>query len=72
MAEYRDEGCQFWTQCGTCPYPDCIADRVNDLLTATRKAEAIELARQGMIKSQIARKLGVSRVTINRYLEGEV
>ena len=62
-------GCQFYYDCFTCPFPDCLADTIPTLLTNAKRAEARELAEQGMPKAQIARRLGVSRMTIYKYLE---
>ena len=61
-------GCKFYHDCETCPFPDCVADNVPSLLTAIKRAEARELAKQGMPKTQIAHKLGVSRGMIYKYL----
>ena len=66
---YKDNGCALFPCCLECPFPDCIADNIPSLLTAAKRAEAIELEAQGMPKAQIARRLGVSRMTIYKYLE---
>ena len=63
-----NNGCQLWDDCETCVYPSCLADKIPSLLIANRKAEVRELAAQGMLASQIAKKLGISRMTIYRYL----
>ena len=64
-----DSGCQFYHDCFSCPFPDCLADNIPSLLIDTKRAEARELAKQGMPKAQIARKLGVSRMQVYKYLE---
>ena len=69
MVNSLKDGCRFFPTCSQCPFPDCIADNIPSLLTAAKRAEAIELEAQGMPKAQIARRLGVSRMTIYKYLE---
>ena len=63
-----DSGCKFYHDCESCPFPDCLVDNIPSLLVATRRAEARELAKEGMPKAQIAKKLGVSRMQVYRYL----
>jgi len=43
-------------------------DRIPSLLVANRVVEAMELARQGLSKAEIAQRLGVAGRTIYRYL----
>ena len=62
-------GCQLWNDCFSCPFPDCLADKLPSLLIDAKRADARELAEQGMPKAQIARRLGVSRMTIYKYLK---
>ena len=64
-----DSGCQLWVDCFTCPYPDCVADTIPSLLTDAKRAEARELAEQGMSKAEIAQKLGIAERTVSRYLD---
>ena len=66
MAEY---GCQLWHDCFTCPYPDCLLDKLPSLLVANRVIEAKELAKQGLNNAEIAQRLGVTERTIYRYLD---
>jgi len=61
-------GCRLWNDCESCPFPDCIADNVPSLLAATKRAEARELAEQGLAMSEISRRLGVSKRQVRRYL----
>ena len=67
-----DSGCVFWQDCETCPFPECIVGKTSNLISDTRQLEAQELAKQGMHKSQIAKKLGVSRMQVYRYLKSDV
>ena len=62
-------GCQFYHDCFSCPFPECLVDRIPSVLVSIKRAEARELAEQGMPKAQIARRLGVSRMTIYKYLK---
>ena len=66
---YEDTGCALYSKCLECPFPDCIADKIPSLLITIKKAEARELAEQGLSKVEIARKLGVSEKTVKRYLD---
>ena len=68
MPKY-DDGCQLYPKCLECPYPDCLMDRIPSLLVANRVVEAMELARQGLSKAEIAQRLGVAGRTIYRYLD---
>jgi len=63
-----DYGCQFYYDCFTCPFPDCLADTIPTLLTNAKRAEAKELAEQGMAKQDISERLGVSKRQVERYL----
>jgi len=63
-----DSGCQLWVDCFTCPYPDCVADTIPSLLIDAKRAEARELAEQGMPEAQIARRVGVAERTVRYYL----
>ena len=66
---YEDTGCALYPRCLECPFPDCIADSIPSLLIYAKRAEARELAEQGMSKIEIARKLGVAERTVKRYLD---
>ena len=63
-----DYGCQFYYDCFTCPFPDCLADTIPSLLIDAKRAEARELAKQGMSEAQIARRVGVAERTVRYYL----
>ena len=65
---YKDNGCALFPCCLECPFPDCIADNIPSLLTAAKRAEARELAEQGMSKAEIAQKLGIAERTVRYYL----
>ena len=61
-------GCDLWSDCESCPFPDCIADSIPSLLADAKRAEARELAEQGMSKAEIAQKLGIAERTVRYYL----
>ena len=63
-----NSGCEFYHDCESCPFPDCIADNIPSLLVAAKRAEARELAGQGMARLKIAERLGVSKRQVERYL----
>ena len=65
---YQSGGCKFYYDCFTCPFPDCLADTIPTLLTNAKRAEAKELAEQGMAKQDISERLGVSKRQVERYL----
>jgi len=64
-----DNGCRLWQDCFTCPYPDCLVGRIPSLLAASRMVDAMELAKQGLNNTEIAKRLGVTERTIYRYLD---
>ena len=61
-------GCQFYHDCFSCPFPECLVDRIPSVLVSIKRAEARELAEQGMSKAQIAQRLGVAERTVRYYL----
>ena len=65
---YQNGGCCFYSDCLTCPFPECLIDTYPSVLPELRKVEAKELARQGKSVAEIAEALGVSRMQANRYV----
>jgi len=63
-----DSGCEFYHDCETCPFPDCIADNIPSLLVAAKRAEARGMARQRMSTLEIAERLKLSKRQVERYL----
>ena len=76
-------GCRFYRDCFTCPFPDCIASDA-DIVMEVRKSRgkrydsqeraeialrAAQLAAKGLTKSRIARVLGVHHTTIKKALQ---
>ena len=69
---YQSGGCYFYPDCLTCPFPECLVDTYQPVLSELRKAEARELAKQGKSVSEIAKELGMSYESVRRYLHNEV
>jgi len=66
---YQSGGCEFYPDCLTCPFPECLIDTYLSTLSGLRKIEARELARQGKSVAEIADAIGVSERQIRRYLD---
>ena len=66
---YKDTGCQFYPKCLECPFPDCLLDQVSVTITQGKRVEARELARRGVNKVEIAKRLRVTERTVRNYLE---
>jgi len=63
------DGCRYYPQCETCPYPDCIIDFTPTNVAAMEKrAKARELTSNGLSISVVAEKLQVSERQVYRYL----
>lgn len=63
-----ESGCKLWTDCFTCPYPDCISGVEERTELQLRRAEAIKLSKGGLNEEEIAKKLGRSKRQVIRYL----
>jgi len=66
---YQSGGCCFYPDCLTCPFPECLIDNYQSLLSELRKAEARQLTKQGKSVAEIAEKLGMSKRQVKRYLD---
>ena len=71
---YRDEGCDLFTSCLTCPLPRCRYDvpgGARTLLNRVRDEEIRQLRLElGLPVDEIARRYRVSRRTVFRVLHG--
>jgi DNA-binding NarL/FixJ family response regulator len=66
-----ESGCEFWEDCFSCPYPDCLLDmKLPNVRTAMRRAAVIELLKAGYTQQQVAEKLGINQATVSRYASG--
>lgn len=65
-------GCALFGDCLECPFPECLADRLDATLLTVRRIEARERYNQGMPVPQIARAMGLSRRQVRRYLDTEL
>lgn len=73
-ARYRDEGCELWPQCLTCPFPDCRYGDGRKVWPSTlarrrRDQEAVWLAGEGVSIRQLARQFELSMRTVWRVLQ---
>jgi transcriptional regulator of acetoin/glycerol metabolism len=72
--EYRDEGCDLFHSCLTCPLPRCRYDvpgGVRTLVNQERDHQMRALREDGGLSvDQIAERFGVSRRTVFRALRG--
>jgi DNA-binding NarL/FixJ family response regulator len=63
-----ESGCEFWKDCFSCPYPDCLLDvKLPNIRMAMRRAAVLELLRAGYTQQQVAEKLKISQATVSRY-----
>jgi DNA-binding NarL/FixJ family response regulator len=74
MKEYLpkyETGCEYYPQCESCPYPDCLLDmKLPSVRTAMRRAAILELLKAGYTQQQVAEKLGINQATVSRYALG--
>jgi hypothetical protein len=72
FTRYRDEGCDLYASCLTCPLPRCRYDApggVRAIFNVWRDREILGLRRrQGLSVDMLARRYGVSRRTVFRIL----
>lgn len=67
-SKYPTDGCILWGDCFSCPFPDdCISGKKAAM---KRRAEAIDLKRQGCDVHEIAWRVGRSERQVERYLTG--
>jgi hypothetical protein len=76
MRLYRDDGCEVWHACLSCPLPRCIYEeprRTTSQLTAkrTRNAEIARLSRDGWSARELAARFGLTRRHIFRIRKQE-
>jgi DNA-binding NarL/FixJ family response regulator len=68
LSDKVESGCEFWEDCFSCPYPDCLLDmKLPNVRTAMRRAAVIELLKAGYTQRQVAEKLGINQATVSRY-----
>jgi hypothetical protein len=72
FTRYRDEGCDLYPSCLTCPLPRCRYDKpggARAIFNVRRDREIRRLRRgQGLSVDMLARRYGVSRRTVFRIL----
>ena len=68
---WRDEGCEVFQACLSCPLPRCVEEEPRGqqrLRLAARNKRMVELRRSGKSVTDIAGLFGVSRRTVERAL----
>ena len=63
-----DNGCRWYGDCFSCPFPDCVLGSGMQASRLAYEMRARELADAGHSIKDIASILGKSRRTIERYL----
>jgi len=67
--EFRDEGCDLYPSCLSCPLPRCKFDEgVKRTKTKLRAMKVKRMRDEGMSTKEIAKALGVSQRTVQRLL----
>ena len=70
--QYRDEGCKVSGSCLQCPLTQCIFDKPRGqhrMLKTVRDRQMIALFHQGKSTTELAKRFGVTRRTIQRVLK---
>jgi len=68
---WRDEGCEVFQACLSCPLPRCVEEEPRGqqrLRLAARNKRMVELRRSGKSVTDIAGLFGVSQRTVQRAL----
>ena len=68
MDGVEDNGCQWWADCFSCPFPDCVLGSGKQANRHAYEMRARELADTGHSVKDIMSILRKSRRTIQRYL----
>ena len=68
-----DDGCEVATSCLQCPLPQCKYDDPRDAIQERHRTRAKEILRmqknEGLTRSQLAKRMGVSVRTVYRTLK---
>lgn len=71
-ARYASNGCEFHSDCFTCPFADCIKGKARVPAHVDRRNERARTARQlrlrGLKIAEIMARLGASKSSVLRYL----
>lgn len=68
---YRDDGCDIYPECLTCPLPRCRYDEpggLRGMINAARDSQIASLRTRGLQIEEIADHFGLSRRTVFRIL----
>jgi len=71
---WRDEGCELFASCLSCPRPRCIEEEPRGkqrLRMRARAGRMAELQRQGKSAEEIASFYGVSKRTVQRAIASQ-
>jgi len=69
---YEDKGCELFTSCLSCPFPDCLKEQPwgkERFLKHRRAQRMLELKQEGTSVKEIARIFEVSPRTVQRWLK---
>ncbi|MBI2831800.1 MAG: hypothetical protein HYX79_06050 [Chloroflexi bacterium] len=75
FCEYKDEGCEKYRFCLSCPLPHCIYDRTWGKQRLTKGERDREMSRQFIAKGkkikELAEAFGVSQRTVQRAIRAK-
>jgi len=66
MDYYRGNGCKWYHDCFTCPFEDCLLGK--RLKPNQKKERAVAMWKEGKFVKDIAKEIGRSKRTIQRYI----
>jgi DNA-binding NarL/FixJ family response regulator len=72
--DWRDEGCEVFPSCLSCPLPRCVEEQPRGqqrLKMSARNRRMAELRRRGKSVKEIADLFGVSQRTVQRALKNQ-
>jgi DNA-binding NarL/FixJ family response regulator len=72
--DWRDEGCEVFPSCLSCPLPRCVEEQPRGqqrLKMSARRRRMAELRRRGKSVKEIADLFGVSQRTVQRALKNQ-
>lgn len=71
LAEYKDEGCEVFESCLSCPLPCCLEESrggKKKFIKQGRDEQILDYNERGKTTAEIARLMGISQRTIQRVV----